>query len=1639
MATYDSFAYECSRENATIVLDEEGTEWINEFPAINLEVGDTVRVLGTFVNEASSGNTIEITDENNTTNITFSPYIKGNTIGTADAANNLVQLGTYGDIVSSTDSFGIEPPCSYQTSFAKTADADKAATISGQRRNPNTGKLLTNPSNFANDLPNNGWLDVGDATSYDDPEATSTGDVNGPAINIIDPDTGETKTGVKGAQAYFIDMNNEDGRFNYMNGWAPDPANGNTSITWGTNIKTGEQLPSPHNYNQFAKSSVPNDFYISSLCKKIIIPVFDDFMTANLPNASNNVDDPGYNAPFIFGSLKQNVPTEGIGCLDGAPRPGFMICSADIGDSSGWFDQEGNPWQEVRNPPITPVNGTTYQKTGHTKATNLGRVNLKGGPLSIVGKILAVRPIIHYTSDSLTRTDAHNTDPQPVLGSVKINAFEIYVYDFFNPSNINRSLNYSANQTNTFRNMSRQRPTAKFGGDPGPQLYPDDSYNTTPLTLTKQVHGAPEFEDGYSLNPTFNNLNGPVNSQKGGFEAQNNGGLAGDTVARRATNDTSAPQTYGGTYQSGSFSPGYFQAKVTTSQYGSIQTSTTQVNPGGGIPKINNGNGEKTYNEGADDVGISKFNYGYGKSMGLSFLWAGSDCGSIRYPEKQTGATNQYRSNTISQIGNLAGRVTHKLTVINYEHTADIPSGVPPAGIYTNNFMNDVAGLICCSPETMEKFINGTLADPQDPATPNTIPRVWFPFTNQIGESDYAERHYKGNGYEFDTATQDAFNDSRPFTKTEQRYNVPAVGVPLNINWRSLYSQDMILNNINDGTVILNHYNSSQGSLAPGACYSEYIKGGDPTAPVLTLDTISDCMPRYYATGTGCQPLYKQPNAAGGQPVPISGGAFHWGGYNNSNLSIHFQQPQNGRCDLSKDFTTTHESATATAQFNAGVSTINLTLDASPGEHFKIGSYMYALIGATNVFATTAFAEITATNPAIAADILTYDVTINYPLLNNIDAATDIKFSANGFSLPGGGTTATQWQSDLLTIKEHSMKLSIPKGFYSPDHLSKELDRILHDTLNIYKEKYGVRGVDNVWKSPTTVGFRESAFASVPSVINSNMLQTYIPSISYGFTPVTTTNATLLEMTASTKELTNELLTYDTYNNSGDDGVENWTFYYPWNVPNTAGGEARKVTQVTDAGSEQLFSGHNVNQIGKHTKIYSIPFLEKKNLTRPDDREIHLFSLKGGALAAEDYDPTVSWENKKQRFQGYEPLRVMDCAYIAQQGADQWYEGTWFPEQMISFAWRTRFARNLLPYGGGCKVFCGANDPTIEYNEVENRIAFSNLYTPIRPHESENASKTDFGVGDAIPSAIINARQTGMVLDSLCGIYINNLNASAITKANYGTDYFGTILYDTLTDSELQLLGTNLLNKLGFNETQVSSLNNDFSTTDTLYTFFDRLRSYGKVIRNFAQLDSAVNATNPAVSSCLNIAPVRQYFAEINSDEVLASDVPELGQDPYYLVGSDFPSKNFHGSKEGQKLPIIGICARNFQSFNFVFDLGGSSISYTIDENKTIKSIKTKIYTSTLQTPQNLSKYSSVIYLITKQNYIKPLPEEENIQAAEMYNSNKLAQIRGLYYNPSTASHRTEPPAFGPPKGYYESSGSEAPESDYDSDTTITD
>ena len=90
MSTEQQLIYECSRKTADKQISN--SEWINIWrDGIQLNRGDTVRLLGSFVHEGSSGEEIQISKDL-TTNISFSPFIKANTFGTADRTNNLIEL-----------------------------------------------------------------------------------------------------------------------------------------------------------------------------------------------------------------------------------------------------------------------------------------------------------------------------------------------------------------------------------------------------------------------------------------------------------------------------------------------------------------------------------------------------------------------------------------------------------------------------------------------------------------------------------------------------------------------------------------------------------------------------------------------------------------------------------------------------------------------------------------------------------------------------------------------------------------------------------------------------------------------------------------------------------------------------------------------------------------------------------------------------------------------------------------------------------------------------------------------------------------------------------------------------------------------------------------------------------------------------------------------------------------------------------------------------------------------------------------------------------------------------------------------------------------------------------------------------------
>jgi len=298
-----------------------------------------------------------------------------------------------------------------------------------------------------------------------------------------------------------------------------------------------------------------------------------------------------------------------------------------------------------------------------------------------------------------------------------------------------------------------------------------------------------------------------------------------------------------------------------------------------------------------------------------------------------------------------------------------------------------------------------------------------------------------------------------------------------------------------------------------------------------------------------------------------------------------------------------------------------------------------------------------------------------------------------------------------------------------------------------------------------------------------------------------------------------------------------------------------------------------------------------------------------------------------------------------------------------------------------------------------------------------------------VPSAVINAKYSGMKRAQLTGVYFNNLNGTAFTESNWGKQPIGDrYLYDTETDEDIQSLGRTLLTTLGFSETQLSNYNNNFNQVNDLYIYESDKFNSGTAIRVGAKINTSINATNPFASNCLNFAPIVQFFVEVDTDYFFAIDVPLKGADPYYFIGSDFPTKKFYGNLTGDKLPVIGICARNFHSFNFVFDLGGSSITYTIEEDITIQSIRTKVYTSRLTSPKSLSPYSAVIYLITRNNYsgvasIQPPLAQVAAQIIEQ-NAQPNGNMIGQFYNPPTASIRTaEPPQGLIPPNYFTGEG----------------
>ena len=1679
-STTTESVYECSRESATIQLDN--THWINEFSeGIKLNKGDTVRLLGSFIQEGANSNEIEIETEQEL-NITYSPYLLGNTLDTIDKTQNgnLMDLSQIGDIAYSTDSYGIEPPMRNTTQKGTTTDY-------WNNNNLGDGGVDTDEAG-GNPYPNNtapqAAIPGAGIAKYDDvanSNPAATGEMGG------------TTYGNWRYNPWFINSAKQGENPVYTGGttFPTDQPNmrGEEAATWGTNLKTSQFEANPkkqstgaqaQSYLNFSENDVPTEMYIGHMIKKLILPVLHTFATGNTnadPTGATASQPNEWDQQSIRQELEpllEDIPASGEqGCLAGAPRAGMDIATVDIAQSSGWYDENGNGYFEntfgtndfrtttatntaviatvgnnknldliqfgtnesiqykmtISNVATGEIYGVTTQQIQGPNYTSIlcnittqipastllqfsrtynpdfdgtatggpapvpvpgdpvitgeqsyiyaggsgdtGKVNFKSGVQSVIGEIIAVRQAKHH-----------------ILGRTT-DCYEVYVSNFINPATLD-----DVNSTShTF---------------PATAVTRADTFavNTAPITLYKRCHGASHKSNGYNFNPSFNTINGAQNK------------------VNQLENEVSSTPNQRGGYKGGTNSG-------TPLGYNYIQSANT-ANPSYATDVATGGDAEVANQE----------QMGLGMPEGLSFLWNGTHT-SFRKTSFVRGNLNRFRANSFMQPYRQQGT----LDLFVKHLIQDVVYVARPAATQTITFLNDtilkqqgsvpvcLGAYVICNRDTILDIakgrLDGTFAN-NFYAQTNYTPRIWLDWGFQARQSDYTTRHYVGNSWNT-RAAGSSEADSPPGSWTarfpgvavlrkELRWGYSFLGRPNNINWRK-----SIVNNGNLDITVAQTQSDVFGAMA----YSNYWVADAAPDPT----TWTDFTPTYMSYSDGMFP----PNDRGEDNV-FRGLPIVWAGYNTCVNSIYFQQKDTG--DVNLGLGSWRARGIVTTAGVRGASTISISndlTDIDTGEQRVLPTIAATQDG---LYQIKILQDNCQFNPVeLISDITigafgdTYDLTLLHTQivtqeqpgganitfehsdpkwLLDINIGTQIIFYYKSAGGVGIGLDATPWSSDLLMIKENIAKFKVNPGFYTEQQLAEEVNNALHYDNLTYASKYGVKDAQNNYSIPTNVGKSSRARPSEPSVVHGVFQQTHLPDVSFGFTPITPDNANDLEQTAQTKELTDLLYTYEPETT----GVAN-TFVYRWpeNIATERPYNGTTVRKITDN------SAQYPTMVGKHLKVYGIPH----NTTDPRDRkELCLMRLRGGALNETDFPTgdaeTGRWNNVVPRMVGnLEMLRATDQCYWNDSGSNDIDPDAniWWQSTAGVYAYRTRLTRNLFPNGGASRVICGANNLTFSWEEGANRYSLNNLYTPLRPHEVETADdkKGDFGIGDAIPSAIISSKHNGKIVSQLTGVYINDLNAPAFTRELWGREGLDEYWeYDTVTDTEQEIKGLDLLTIFGYTEAQVNANINSFNIVSTPFTYKSDLLNNGSAIRVGAKVTPAVNSSNPVASRCLNIAPVQQFFVQIDSDDFFAEKVPKKGDSPYYFIGSNFPSKQFYGNLNGAKLPIVGICSRNFSAFNFVFDLGGSAISYLIDENTTITHIETKIYNAQMKTPNNLSPSSSVIYLITRYNYSKNItdPKEQQYALNQMIADNQ-APILNEFYSQPTANFRTALPAIVPP------------------------
>jgi hypothetical protein len=332
--------------------------------------------------------------------------------------------------------------------------------------------------------------------------------------------------------------------------------------------------------------------------------------------------------------------------------------------------------------------------------------------------------------------------------------------------------------------------------------------------------------------------------------------------------------------------------------------------------------------------------------------------------------------------------------------------------------------------------------------------------------------------------------------------------------------------------------------------------------------------------------------------------------------------------------------------------------------------------------------------------------------------------------------------------------------------------------------------------------------------------------------------------------------------------------------------------------------------------------------------------------------------------------------------------------------------------------YCGANNPQLSFDTNESKFSWSQLHTPERVGNINNAgvranlpivadtndmvyflnkrllmkeycpdmypysalvpSKTDKDQEqDTTYSTFFNFNITPYsIMDADSGIFLEDFGFGSLPEQDWKETMWNMLgftynqFHASPANQELtrQTRINNIIttDNIGKPTTNANVEPADLSqyTTNILGAEL-RTNQLPCIIGDISDMTTtpAVNPFQNVIDTFLPGATVIQKSAQIN-----AAELPVKTRYPYFLIKSDIiADTNYLGSEDsGQSLPIIAIVSKNSSEADFFFT-GEGQTDFTITAPKTITSIITEI----LNPDGSLSKLNddtSVIYKVVKQN-----------------------------------------------------------------------